>query len=165
MLAAGTRAESALPSRDDPSAFGGKGCLFFGFVTSCRLKKRWEFDAVFRTGRKQRGELVRLYYLRTADVRDEPAKVGVTVGKRVANAVCRARGRRLLRESFRRLLPWMKEDIWAVASLREAALACSAQVVYLELATLLHRARLMKDEWPGLDWTVDSSCLRIFRQP
>ena len=145
-----------MPSSLRASAFGGDDYFFFGFAPPRRLKKGWEFDAVFRTGRQQRGELVRLYYLHASNRQGVPAKVGVTVGKRIANAVGRARGRRMLRESFRRLIPWMKEDLWAVASLREVALASDAQTVYRDLAKVLQRAHLLTDEWPGVDWTVDS---------
>jgi ribonuclease P protein component len=116
------------------------------------LKKRWEFDAVFRTGRQQGGELVRLYFL---DRPGERSKVGVTVGKRIANAVGRSRGRRMLRESIRRLLPWLKEGTWVVFSLREKALLKSAVPVYLDAARVMRRAGLLQSDWSGANWRVD----------
>jgi ribonuclease P protein component len=120
-----------------------------------RLKKAWEFDAVFRTGRQLRGELVRICFLQRGS---EPARTGVAVGKRIAGAVGRAHGRRLLRESARRLIPWVKDGLWLVMSLRERALQESAAAVYADAAGLLERAGLLTESWDGADWQVDTSC-------
>jgi ribonuclease P protein component len=125
----------------------------FSFPSSRRLKNQWEFDAVFRAGRTLKGELVRICYLH----RDGGTLVGVTVGKKIAGAVARARGRRILRESIRRLLPWLKDGIWLVASLREKGLDSDAVSVYLEIAGLLKKSGMLSDEWTGADWRVDDS--------
>jgi ribonuclease P protein component len=61
----------------------------------------------------------------------------------------------MLRESFRRLLPWMKDGFWMVASLRENALDSSAREVYTDLAGLLKRRKLLNGDWPGFDWDAD----------
>jgi ribonuclease P protein component len=124
----------------------------FAFGPDVRLKKGWEFDAVFRTGRQQRGELVRLYYLR---VRGERTKVGVAVGKKIARASLRSRGRRMLRESIRRLLPWLTDELWIVLSLREKALGENAVSIYADIARSLGRAGLIRPDWGGPNWRVD----------
>ncbi|MEG1641974.1 MAG: ribonuclease P protein component [Synergistaceae bacterium] len=124
----------------------------FGFSSAVRLKRGWQFDIVFRTGRRETGELVRLFFVAQSS---EPTQVGVTVGKKIAKANRRTRGRRMLREAFRKLLPWMKEGIWIVASLREKALLLSAEEVYFDVARSLKRRGLMRDDWPGPDWDVD----------
>jgi ribonuclease P protein component len=116
-----------------------------------RLKNSWEFDAVFRAGRQSKGELVRIYYL----YRDSETKVGVAVGKKIAGAVLRARGRRMLRESLRRILPWVRDNVWIVASLRERALRSSAVSVYYDAAGLLERSGLLARNWGSADWRVD----------
>ncbi|MDL2297822.1 ribonuclease P protein component [Synergistaceae bacterium OttesenSCG-928-D05] len=126
----------------------------FGFSSDVRLKCGWQFDLVFRTGRRETGELVRLFYVQA---QEGAPLVGAAVGKKIANAVERARGRRMLRESFRRLLPWMKDGVWVVGSLREGALRASAQDVYFDLARSMERRGLMKDGWPGSDWEVDKA--------
>jgi ribonuclease P protein component len=126
--------------------------LRFAFGPNARLKKGWEFDAVFRTGRQQRGELVRLYFLRGQDGR---TKVGLAVGKKIAGAVGRSRGRRVLRESVRRLLPWIEDGAWIVLSLRERALESSAVSVYADIASSLKRAGLIGAGWSGPNWRVD----------
>lgn len=125
----------------------------FGFSSAHKLKRGWQFDIVFRTGRRETGELVRLFFLERAS---DPTMIGVTVGKKIANAPQRARGRRMLRESFRKLLPWMKDGVWIVGSLRKKALSLSAKDVYMDIAPMLKRRGLLKEEWPGLDWDVDS---------
>jgi ribonuclease P protein component len=125
----------------------------FLFGSSFRLKKGWEFDAVFRTGRQGKGEMVRLYFLRRPG---ERSRVGVTVGKKIANAAKRSRGRRLLRESLRRLLPWVKGEFWFVLSLREKALEADAVTVYADAARVLDRAGLLDDGWGGGNWPADA---------
>ena len=123
----------------------------FSFASSMRLKSSWEFDAVFRAGRQLKGELVRIYYL----YRDSSTKVGVAAGKRIGNAVKRVRGRRMLREALRRLMPWIMEGVWLVTSLRERALESDAVSIYYETARLLERAKLLSGDWNGADWRVD----------
>jgi ribonuclease P protein component len=123
----------------------------FPFASSARLKNSWEFDAVFRAGRQSKGELVRIRFL----YRDSKTKVGVAVGKKIAPAVGRARGRRVLREALRRLLPWIKDGVWLVAALREHALERDAAAVYYDAAATLKRAGLLKKDWNGADWRVD----------
>ena len=53
----------------------------FGFSSAKRLKSGWQFDLVFRTGRRETGALVRLLFLTKAK---GPALAGVTVGKKIA---------------------------------------------------------------------------------
>ena len=128
----------------------------FSFGASVRLRKGWEFDAVFRTGRQQRGELVRIYYLYRPG---ETSRVGFAVGKRIAKSVERSRGRRVMREALRRILPWLKDGVWVVVSMRATGLNAGADKVYFDLAKLFERAKLLSSSWSGSDWKVDSPCL------
>jgi len=124
----------------------------FGFSSAVRLRHGWQFDLVFRTGRRETGELVRLLFVESAG---GPTQIGVTVGRKIANAAKRSRGRRTMRESFRRLLPWIKDEVWIVASLRESGLEKSSKDVYKDIARSLKRRGLMRPDWPGLDWDAD----------
>lgn len=126
----------------------------FDFSSDVRLKSGWQFDLVFRTGRRETGDLVRLFFV---DVPDSDTLVGVTVGKKIAKAAKRVRGRRMLRESFRRLLPWIRNGVWIVGSLRENALDLSAREVYLDVARSLKRRGLLKPGSPGPDWFIDKA--------
>lgn len=124
----------------------------FGFSSAVRLKHGWQFDLVFRTGRRETGELVRLLFVERPG---DPTLIGVTVGRKTANASMRTRGRRMMREASRRLLPWIRDGVWIIASLREKALERSSKDVYMEIARSLKRRGLMRQDWPGPDWDVD----------
>lgn len=124
----------------------------FGFSSDVRLKSGWQFDLIFRTGRRETGDLVRLFFVEAPESR---TLVGVTVGRRIAKASKRVRGRRMLRESFRRLLPWIRDGVWIVGSLRENALSLSATDIYLDMARSMKRRGLLKPDFPGADWNVD----------
>ena len=112
------------------------------------LKKGWEFDLVFRTGLRVQGELVRLLFLRTPG---GGLRVGYAVGKRQGRAHVRVRGRRILREAFRRLSPWVVPDVALVLSLRERGLASDARRVFKDMAALFRRRGLLTDAWEAPD--------------
>ena len=79
----------------------------------------------------------------------------MAVGKKIAGSVGRSRGRRMLRESIRRLLPWVMDDVWIVLSLREKGLGTNAVALHAHVASLLRRAGVMSSGWSGPDWHVD----------
>jgi ribonuclease P protein component len=113
------------------------------------IKKGWEFDLIFRTGLRVQGELVRLLFLKWT----EPGpRVGYAVGKRQGKAHVRSRGRRILRESFRRLSPWIFPDVTMVLSLKDRGLTVKAHEIYGDMARILKKNRLLKLDWPGAVW-------------
>lgn len=124
----------------------------FGFSSEVRLKSGWQFDLIFRTGRRETGDLVRIFFVDAADSR---TRIGVTVGRKIAKASKRVRGRRILREAFRRLLPDIRDGVWIIGSLRENALELSARDIYLDIARSLKRRGLLRPDWPGADWEID----------
>jgi ribonuclease P protein component len=64
-----------------------------------RLSRSADFDRVFRNGRSQAGrELVLYVFPREGD--DGPPRLGLSVSRKVGNAVERNRVKRLLREAF-----------------------------------------------------------------
>lgn len=74
-----------------------------------RLKKTKDFDLVFRKGKKLYSNSLTLVYLKS-----EELKVGFAVGKKHGKAVKRNKIKRLLRESFRSLLPKLKQNFFFV---------------------------------------------------
>lgn len=124
----------------------------FGFSSAVRLKSGWQFDLIFRTGRRETGDLVRIFFV---DAVDSRTRIGVTVGRKIAKASKRVRGRRMLREAFRRLLPYVRDGVWIVGSLRENALELSARDLYLDMARSLKRRGLLRPDWPSADWETD----------
>ena len=115
------------------------------------LKKGWEFDAVFRTGLRVQGELVRLLLLRSTE---GGLRVGYAVGKRQGKAHVRSRGRRILREAFRRLAPWITEDVTLVLSLKDRGLNSKATEIYRDPAALLKRKGLLAKTWRDSGWNA-----------
>ncbi|MDR1875877.1 MAG: ribonuclease P protein component [Synergistaceae bacterium] len=113
------------------------------------IKKGWEFDLIFRTGLRIQGELVRLLFLRGTG---EAPRVGYVVGKRQGKAHVRNRGRRVLREAFRRLRPWVVPDVLLVLSLKDRALGAGAVEIYYDMARALQRHGLFTQKWPGARW-------------
>ena len=97
---------------------------------------------------------MRLLFLREAEVQSPPreTRVGYVVGKRQGKAHVRNRGKRILREAFRRLSPWVFPSITVVASLKDKALCAKADKVYYDMARVLKKNGLLKPEWPGAIW-------------
>jgi ribonuclease P protein component len=125
--------------------------MAFLFPRSLRLRSGREFDLVFRTGRKIQGRLVRLFFV---DAPDGMTRVGVAVGKRQGDAVCRNRGKRVLREAFRHLLPLMKEGFWMVAMLRQSALRESTAHVYNDMGRILFAEGLLRVSQMPMEWRM-----------
>ena len=119
---------------------------------SLTLKKGWEFDLIFRTGLRVQGELVRLLFLKETPSSEEGPRVGYVVGKRQGKAHVRNRGKRVLREAFRRLRPWASPGLSIVVSLKDKALHAKANEVYYDMARTLKKNGLLVEGWPGPRW-------------
>ena len=69
-----------------------------GFPKAARIRRRREFLALGRTGQKRRTEHFVLLLKRAA----EAPRLGITVSRKVGDAVTRNRLKRRIREAFRR---------------------------------------------------------------
>lgn len=92
---------------------------------------------------------MRLLFLKAED---GVVRIGRAVGKRQGKSHDRNRGRRVLKEGFRRLLPWIRPGVWIVAGLSSAGMGARSTDVYKELARLLEGGGYLKPEWPGANW-------------
>lgn len=79
-------------------------------------------------------------------------RLGLAVGKRQGKSHERNRGRRILKEGLRRLLPWIKEGYWMVFSLSNRGMTANARDIYEDLGKTLRKHGFMTEEWPGLSW-------------
>ena len=83
---------------------------------------------------------------------DGKTRFAMAVGKKIAKAHSRNRGRRMLKESVRRLYPWIREGWWFALMLTDDGLNAKADEVYADLGALLKKRGLMKNDWPGPVW-------------
>jgi ribonuclease P protein component len=108
------------------------------------LRKKKEFDQVYKRGTPYRGRYVVLIALLSAGYSDR--KVGFVAGKKVGGAVKRNRARRLMKEAFRRAQPHVAS---APGRLVFVARATSADASYEEIEgevrSLLRQASLFKE--------------------
>jgi ribonuclease P protein component len=105
---------------------------------SQRLRKRSSFLLVQQHGHRIAGRTLVLYAMSRRDGMATPAgRLGITVGRRVGNAVIRNRIKRWLRESYRRLASRPDVDIVAIA--KPTAANSTFQATSLELRSLLGR--------------------------
>ena len=70
----------------------------FFFPPEARLKKRWEFDSVYRMGCKKNTPH---FLILVSDPLSAQSRLGVTVSRKIGNAVVRNRVKRIIREHFR----------------------------------------------------------------
>ena len=68
------------------------------------MARRRDFEAIYREGDKLIDRRIVLF-VRREDAPDAPTRIGLSVGRRVGNAVARNRVKRVLREAFRHALP------------------------------------------------------------
>ena len=106
-----------------------------------RLRRRKEFDAVFRQGRMWANELV---VLRSYPNQLEHNRYGFVTSKRLGKAVVRNRVRRRLREGVRSLPLRPGWDV--VISAKAAAAEADFHELREAVADLLARARILSEE-------------------
>jgi ribonuclease P protein component len=126
---AGPRAsseQSASPRRDER------------FSKARRVLKRRDFLRAQRQGRSARGRCYVVVIHRRSD--EEPARLGVVASRKVGNAVARNRGKRLVREWFRRRSQPLTDPIDLVVILRLGAAALSYSMACADLEATLAKA-------------------------
>jgi len=111
----------------------------FGLPRSSRVRKRGAFVEIQRTGRKTAGAGLLMFVL--AQRKPGPARLGVTVSRRVGGAVVRNRVRRYVREVFRQHRDWFADgrDVVFVALPKAAELDYHA--VLDDMKRLAQRSR------------------------
>lgn len=105
-----------------------------------RLKKNWEFQRVYKTGKKYWDTNFVIYVYRT---QLNHTRLGITVSKKVGKSVQRNRVKRLIREVFRILRSELHPQYDIVVVGRSPACKLSASQAQESLHELFGRARLI----------------------
>ena len=101
-----------------------------------RLRKRREFEECYASGVRVSGRLLQIFLRRAS----EGSRLGISVPRRVGDAVARNRVRRRLRELFRRNRALLgAREIWVVINARPAAAASPFSELAREYFDLVRR--------------------------
>ncbi|KYP80785.1 ribonuclease P protein component [Ferroacidibacillus organovorans] len=105
------------------------------------MRSNREFRFVFTRGRSQANKYYVLYV--TPKQKSEPSKIGLSVSKKVGNAVIRNRVKRILREILRQRIPRFSEGYDIVIIARKDASAISFRESEAAIDALLKRIKLI----------------------
>jgi ribonuclease P protein component len=112
---------------------------------AARVRHRTDYLAIQNRGRRVAGPHLLLFALAGPSSegpesgQGRQGRIGITVSKKVGNAVVRNRVKRWIRECYRRRRPQFPARLDLVVVARPAAAAASHAVVCLELTTLVRR--------------------------
>ena len=111
-----------------------------------RLRHNRDFELVHRRGRRFSGLHFHLWVLKS---KPGPTQVGITTSRKVGNAVCRNRFRRLIRESLRPIISGILDGYKIVVVVRprpdNAPAIPSLTEVSLEVQKLLGKSGVFVD--------------------
>ncbi len=108
------------------------------FPRDVRLRKRPDFTAVQGRGKKLHGERFLVFVLPRRDSL-APARLGITVSRKVGNAVIRNRIKRLLREAFRHRQALFPKGLDVVFIAKQNAAGCELEDVVREIERLCRK--------------------------
>ncbi|MUV37946.1 Ribonuclease P [Lentibacillus sp. JNUCC-1] len=107
-----------------------------------RIKKNKEFQAVFNKGRTFANRQLVIYYRENPD--QSYFRVGLSVGKKIGNAVTRNRIKRYLREAFQALSPGISGGYDIVIIARKPTKDLGAEEIKRSLHHLLAKQGLFR---------------------
>lgn len=123
-----------------PAGGGGQA---EGFPRARRVRKRADYLAVQGGGRRVSGAHYMLF-ARPSKTADQGARFGVTVSRKVGNAVLRNKVKRWVRESCRRMQRELPAGLDLVIVARPSAASAGYGPTALELANLARRLRVSR---------------------
>jgi ribonuclease P protein component len=110
-----------------------------GFRPAEHVRKRADFELIYKTGFKRSGRLMTMF---TREREDGPARLGIAATRKMGAAVERNRAKRLVRELFRHNKPAVSLDVVVVP--RREILAAPFDRIEAEYKSLLARRSAMK---------------------
>jgi ribonuclease P protein component len=108
-----------------------------------RLKKRYQFNYVYKSGEHFSGEHMVLYLVSS---KTKSIKVGLAVTKKVGKAVVRNRIRRQLREIIKKRVPSLKQNYNIIVVARDNITSASFETLTNEFSKLIKKANLINEE-------------------
>ena len=109
------------------------------------LKKDKEFRFLYKKGVSVPGDTVVLYYRANKYMQKTGLRLGITVSKKIGNAVVRNRIRRLIREAYRQIEPSLPFGYDLVIVARKKADGASFAMVFSSLEDALKKGGLLKE--------------------
>lgn len=106
-----------------------------------RVKKNSEFQDIFRTGKSFANRELVIYYKEKKD--QEHFRIGISVGKKIGNAVTRNRIKRCIRESFIQLEDTIKPNVDIIIIARNPVVHMDCNDIKRSLLHLLRKQRLL----------------------
>jgi ribonuclease P protein component len=110
------------------------------FLASEHVRKRADFELIYKTGFKRSGRLMTMF---TRERDGGPARLGIAATRKMGAAVERNRAKRLVRELFRHHKPAAALDVVVVP--RREMLDASYDRIEAEFTSLLRRAERGKE--------------------
>ena len=108
-----------------------------------RLKKRYQFNYVYKSGEHYSSEHIVLYVVSS---KTKNIKIGLAVTKKVGHAVVRNRVRRQLREIIKKQIPTLKQSFNIIVVARENVTEASFEKISNEFFKLIKKANLINEE-------------------
>lgn len=108
-----------------------------------RLRKRYQFQYIYRSGKFVSEKAVTLHY---ASSKNKDIKVGFAVTKKIGHAILRNKIRRRLREIVRKYLPNLKQNYNIIIVAKEQIVQTQFNDLELQIVNLLKRADLFKND-------------------
>lgn len=106
-----------------------------------RLAKREDFNRVYRFGRSTANRQLVVYV--KEHVSEDDFKLGISVSKKIGNAVVRNRMRRLIKEIVRQLEPRISKGIYLVIIVRKPAVSMDYANLEKSVVHLLRKAKIL----------------------
>ncbi len=108
-----------------------------------RLKKRYQFNYVYKAGQHYAGKAVVLY---ATPSKTKSIKVGFAVTKKIGHATKRNLFKRRLREIVRKQLPNLKQNYNIIIVARDQIEQYDFEYLQTEIVSLLTKANLYYDD-------------------
>ena len=107
-----------------------------------RIKKNPEFQLVFRHGSSMANRQFVLYQLKKKD--QESFRLGLSVSKKVGNAVVRNQVKRYIRQAFLELSPQLQSDVDYIVIARKPAAEMDFHQIKNSLIHVLSKSKKLK---------------------